>query len=102
MSAADQAMAGMEDSLLDVFGEAATYTPTTGAAFSITAIFSEGLQEGQPDTTGPVSMESPVSGFAVVPARGETVTWATRTYRVTDVREDGALAAYIFALDEVR
>jgi hypothetical protein len=92
----------MLDSLLGVFGESATYTPTTGAAFAIAAIFSDGAQEGQPGTTGPVSMEALVSAFAVAPARGETVAWGSRSYRVTDVREDPALEEYIFALDEVR
>ncbi len=86
-----------------VFGEACTYTPATSAAVALTdAIFSHGAMDGQPDTTGPVLMEVKVPAFAVNPARGDVVTWGARNYRVLDVREDVALAAYTISLDEVR
>ena len=86
-----------------VFGESCTYTPSsTGVAFTLTAIFSRGASEGQPDTTGPMMMEAAVSDFTITPERGDAVTWGARNYRVLDVREDMALASYIMSLDEVR
>jgi hypothetical protein len=85
-----------------VFGEPCTYTPATAAAFTLTAIFSRGFIDGQPDTTGPVLMEAAVSAFTITPARGDAVTWNTRSYRVLDVREDMTTASYVFSLDEVR
>ena len=43
-----------------VFGETCTYTPASAAAYALTAVFSRGASEGQPDTTGPVVMEAEV------------------------------------------
>ena len=85
-----------------VFGESCTYTPASAAAYTLTAIFSRGAEEGQPDTTGPVVMEAAVSACTGTPARGDAVTWGSRSYRVLDVREDMALASYIMSLGEVR
>lgn len=85
-----------------VFGESCTYTPASAAAYALTAVFSRGAEEGQPDTTGPVVMETGVAACTGTPARGDTVTWGGRTYRVLDVREDMALASYIMSLGEVR
>jgi hypothetical protein len=86
----------------DVFGESCTYTPASAAAYTLTAVFSRGADEGQPDTTGPVVLEAAVSAFTGTPARGDTVTWGARTYRVLDVREEMATASYILSLGEVR
>jgi hypothetical protein len=102
MSELTDALVDALDDLLDVLGDSCTYTPATAAAFTLTAIFSRGIMDGQPDTTGPMMMEAAISDFAVTPARGDAITWNTRSYRVLDVREDVELASYKFSIDEVR
>ncbi len=72
------------------FGETITHAPTSGAAYTLTAILEHpAMLEGDfPESY--VIVFAPASGFTTSPAKGDTVTAQSKTYNVIDVLEDAA------------
>lgn len=75
---------------LDEFGETFTYTPAGGPSVSVTCVRKNPSVPSQAANTPFMVLWAPMSGagFSAVPAKGDTFTLGSSTYRVFDVDRD--------------
>lgn len=88
------------DVIIPCTGEEVCYRPRAGGAFDIPAVFDENFQIVDPDTEEVVSSQQPGIGVKLanipfVPTQDDRVSIGRRTFKVTDVQEDGQGGASI-------
>lgn len=83
-------LAAMNAALLRKFGETFTYTPAGGEAQTVTCIRKNPSVPSQGANTPFMVLWAPMSGagFSAVPAKNDTFTKDSITYRVFDVDRD--------------
>ena len=84
------------DTAMNVFGEKekVKYRPQSGGTFFIRGVFDEVWEEVDPETGMIISSSAPnigvqLSELGLKPQSGDELDVNDRTYRVTDVHEDG-------------
>ena len=83
-------MRSLNDRVLAEFGQSVTYTPSTGAPFSVTGILETGTgeEDSTPGTYAVLFVKT--STFTQPPARGDEVAVGDVTYKVVDLDADSA------------